>query len=106
MTREATTRSSVPDAAALARSPQLACLSALHHQLALVRLVLTVTHGGDSDTSRSNDGLLDQGRSLVKVAMTLEHQIVAYRCLLEDAATPAATSAPTGSSRGRSASRS
>jgi hypothetical protein len=96
----------LPEAEELARSPQLGCLSSLHHQLLLLRAVLESVHSGGSAGPKGSAGLVDQGRALLKVAQTLEHQLLAYRALMEDpvpgTASPSTTS---GASRNRSVGR-
>jgi hypothetical protein len=59
----------------------------VHHQVLLLREVLTAAHTGENTPTPngSSNGLLEQGRSLVRVASTLEHQLLAYKALLLEA---------------------
>ena len=101
MTSPSRSHMPIPDADELARAPQLGCLSSLHHQLMLVRVVLASVHSGGAAGTKGSEGLVDQGRALLKVAQTLEHQLLAYRALLEDQA-PVSAPPPTAPSGSRS----
>lgn len=83
MTAPARPTSSIPDASDLARHPQLGVLASVHHQVLLLREVLTAAHTGEKPPP--SNGLVEQGRSLLRVASTLEHQLLAYKALLLEA---------------------